>query len=269
MPPAQRTKVRAVRTGSNSTTTGPTNSTEPSTAAPIAAQPQSPNSTTLPADAPTHHNILIDASNAGNGTGGGITNSTININLNQARRDRRRKLQLGDHSILVDTEHVEDSTVHVNILPVRALDKSVGKHSILIDSSSGNESGTTSAGDHSGVVDTSSGSSSDNSSSTGIRSSTINMTVVAPKVSATDDNDEEELSAPKLIRRSESSPAWAAAIKHRSFDTSTEESSAIPPPPSSAIVEPSSEQSSPVEELVRQEVRRSHASRPSRFSRKA
>ncbi|KAK4705509.1 hypothetical protein P7C70_g692, partial [Phenoliferia sp. Uapishka_3] len=115
----------------------------------------------------THHNVYIDASSAAAGTGGGIHNSTININVISSRSP---KTVVGDHSVLLNPEGIEDSTVHVNILPGRAVNKSVGDHSILIDSSSlSSDEGETNAGDHSAVV------------SSHINSSTINLTVVKAK----------------------------------------------------------------------------------------
>ncbi|BGP14947.1 hypothetical protein JCM10213_007251 [Rhodosporidiobolus nylandii] len=152
------------------------------------------------AAAPSHHNIHIDASSNGAGGIGGVHNSTININLNSAsskQRKTRRKVALGDHSVLVDVSSagadapdggIEDSTVHVNILPPRALSKSTGHHSIVVDSSSlgADEAAqsTTSTGDHSAVVDTSATSGASNSSSagaSGVKNSTINLTVISPK----------------------------------------------------------------------------------------
>lgn len=133
------------------------------------------------------HNVHIDASSDGNGNGGGIHNSTVNININHNSKKSRRATVVGQHSVLVDTSAssssesgsagIEDSTVHVNILPPRGEDKFIGDHSILIDSSSGSDSSTF-AGDHSAVVDSSSSSTNE---SKGIKSSTINLTVVSPK----------------------------------------------------------------------------------------
>lgn len=147
-----------------------------------------------------HHNIHIDASSSGTGGVGGIHNSTVNINLNQSggakkrSRSARRKVDLGDHSVIVDVSTsgenstaggIEDSTVHVNILPARALNKATGHHSIVVDSSSlsSTDESSTTTGSHSAVVDTSSSSSSstDASSSTGVKNSTINLTVISPK----------------------------------------------------------------------------------------
>ncbi|BGP57296.1 hypothetical protein JCM8202_002873 [Rhodotorula sphaerocarpa] len=158
----------------------------------------------------THHNIHIDASSSGEGGQGGIHNSTININLHQTgnaakaklRKMLRRKLALGDHSVLVDISSaaanssedptavgpagIEDSTVHVNILPGRALNKSTGHHSIVVDSSSLGAAeaaaSSTETGSHSAVVDTSSSNSSDASSASsgGVKGSTINLTVISP-----------------------------------------------------------------------------------------
>lgn len=176
-----------------------------------------PTNTSLPshASAPsssagTHHNIHIDASSSGEGGQGGIHNSTININLHQTgnaakaklRKMLRRKLALGDHSVLVDISSaaanssedptavgpagIEDSTVHVNILPGRALNKSTGHHSIVVDSSSLGAAeaaaSSTETGSHSAVVDTSSSNSSDASSASsgGVKGSTINLTVISP-----------------------------------------------------------------------------------------
>ncbi|GAA5944460.1 uncharacterized protein JCM15063_006372 [Sporobolomyces koalae] len=139
---------------------------------------------------PQHHNIHIDASSNGQGGVGGIHNSTVNINLNSAAKKERRTVSLGDHSVIVDVSSssssdasdstgIEDSTVHVNILPPRALSKSTGHHSIVVDSSSlasDDVSSTTKTGDHSAVVDTS----SSGTGTTGIKGSTINLTVIAP-----------------------------------------------------------------------------------------
>ncbi|KAG0661998.1 Mucin-21 [Rhodotorula mucilaginosa] len=172
----------------------------------------------------THHNIHIDASSSGEGGVGGIHNSTVNINLHQittttnnnnnnnngttARRVRRRKVALGDHSVLVDVSSsvagasaasdaaggIEDSTVHVNILPGRSLTKSTGHHSIVVDSSSlgdGAASSTTETGSHSAVVDTSS-SSSTGPATAGVKNSTINLTVIAPSDSASSSQPADE-----------------------------------------------------------------------------
>lgn len=175
-----------------------------------------------------HHNIHIDASTAGSATGGGIQNSTININLHQSRR--RKHVELGDHSVLVDVSSkavdsegqavaggIEDSTVHVNILPGRSLHKSVGEHSIVIDSSSStSEDGTTTAGDHSAVVDTSSGTSDDADKKAGIKGSTINLTVVAAK----DEPAAPSAEGKKIARRS---VAWTKVINRKSLDASQAE----------------------------------------------
>lgn len=180
----------------------------------------------------THHNIHIDASSSGEGGVGGIHNSTVNINLHQittttnnnatARRVRRRKVALGDHSVLVDVSSVagsaapdaagiEDSTVHVNILPGRSLTKSTGHHSIVVDSSSldGASSSTTETGSHSAVVDTSSSSSS--AGPAGVKNSTINLTVIAPSDSGSSQSaaaeDEVDSSIPALSRLSKRATA--------------------------------------------------------------
>ncbi|GAA5821857.1 hypothetical protein JCM11251_004748 [Rhodosporidiobolus azoricus] len=214
--------------------------------------------TPLPAP-PQHHNIHIDASTSGAGGLGGIHNSTVNINLNssgskaKARRQTRRKVALGDHSVLVDVSSagivssnastgIEDSTVHVNILPPRALDKSTGHHSIVIDSSSlgADESAKsrTTTGDHSAVVDTSSSSSSSTSdspstsASSGVKNSTINLTVISPKdepiVAAPADTVESPLPAlARLSRRS--SPAWSDNIQRKDLAAPEEESGAQAP----------------------------------------
>jgi hypothetical protein len=170
----------------------------------------------------THHNIHIDASSSGEGGVGGIHNSTVNINLHQittttnnnnnnngttARRVRRRKVALGDHSVLVDVSSsvagasaasdaaggIEDSTVHVNILPGRSLTKSTGHHSIVVDSSSLDDAATstTETGSHSAVVDTSS-SSSTGPATAGVKNSTINLTVIAPSNSASSSQPADE-----------------------------------------------------------------------------
>lgn len=169
----------------------------------------------------THHNIHIDASSSGEGGVGGIHNSTVNINLHQittttttnnnnnngttARRVRRRKVALGDHSVLVDVSSsvagasaasdaaggIEDSTVHVNILPGRSLTKSTGHHSIVVDSSSLDDTATstTETGSHSAVVDTSSSSST---GPAGVKNSTINLTVIAPSDSGSSSQPADE-----------------------------------------------------------------------------
>ncbi|GAA6029709.1 hypothetical protein JCM8097_001013 [Rhodosporidiobolus ruineniae] len=210
-----------------------------------------------------HHNIAIDASSDGKALGG-IHNSTLNFNINSSganKRQARRKVELGDHSVLVDVSSanaaasssdaetaasgIEDSTVHVNILPARALAKSTGHHSIVVDSSSLGAAevaqSSTTTGDHSAVVDTSaSASSSGNSTtaagSTGVKNSTINLTVVAAKedqpapaaapaavsaepVTPVVDADTVDAPIPSLARLSKrASPAfeaWSKAIQQR------------------------------------------------------
>ncbi|GAA5874884.1 hypothetical protein JCM3774_006557 [Rhodotorula dairenensis] len=187
--------------------------------APAATVPEPASDAATPTG--THHNIHIDASSSGEGGLGGIHNSTVNINLHQittnndnsaapaagdSARRLRRKVALGDHSVLVDVSvaagssrkeeqaapgGIEDSTVHVNILPGRSLTKSTGHHSIVVDSSTLGEAeaaaSVTETGSHSAVVDTSSSSSSSSSSSdssstgpAGVKNSTINLTVIAP-----------------------------------------------------------------------------------------
>ena len=196
----------------------PANATRPESEAEAAATPTG-----------THHNIHIDASSSGQGGVGGIHNSTVNINLHQitttttnnnnnatTRRVRRRKVALGDHSVLVDVSSsvadsaapaaaggIEDSTVHVNILPGRSLTKSTGHHSIVVDSSSLDDAATstTETGSHSAVVDTSSSSSA--TGPAGVKNSTINLTVIAPSDSG-----------------SSSQPAEAAAAEEDDVDSS-------------------------------------------------
>lgn len=120
----------------------------------------------------------------------------MNQSGSKRARRTRRKVDLGDHSVIVDVSSsgtdgaeggIEDSTVHVNILPARALNKSTGHHSIVVDSSalSSSDDSATTTGSHSAVVDTSSSSSVDSaSSSTGVKNSTINLTVISPKEDA-------------------------------------------------------------------------------------
>ncbi|GAA5950411.1 hypothetical protein JCM21900_003726 [Sporobolomyces salmonicolor] len=184
-----------------------------------------------------HHNIHIDASTNGQGGIGGIHNSTVNINLNSATKKERRKVALGDHSVIVDVSStssadgestgIEDSTVHVNILPPRALSKSTGHHSIVVDSSSASsdDAATTTTGDHSAVVDTSSSGSNSAGGTTGIKSSTINLTVISPQDSnepSTPSSDTVESPIPSLARLSKRSnaalDAWASNIQRKSLD---------------------------------------------------
>ncbi|BGP23732.1 hypothetical protein JCM10295v2_002633 [Rhodotorula toruloides] len=186
--------------------------------------------------APQHHNIHIDASSNGAGGVGGIHNSTVNINLHStttttsSARKARRKVALGDHSVLVDVSSssssaetgaeggIEDSTVHVNILPPRALTKSTGHHSIVVDSSSLSESdaaqSSTTTGSHSAVVDTSAGPAS-NGTASGVKNSTINLTVIAPKDSPAPADAE----VPSLARLSKRAlpafQAWSSSIQQR------------------------------------------------------
>ncbi|GAA5916179.1 uncharacterized protein JCM6883_000101 [Sporobolomyces salmoneus] len=198
---------------------------------------------------PQHHNIHIDASSNGQGGVGGIHNSTVNINLNSSssKRKERRKVALGDHSVIVDLSSssstpegeatgIEDSTVHVNILPPRALEKTTGHHSIVIDSSStsSDDASSTKTGDHSAVVDTSSSSSSNNG--TGIKGSTINLTVIAPSDSKKKEeeakNDTVESPIPSMARLSKrSSPSssssdafadWSAKVQRTSLEYQSE-----------------------------------------------
>lgn len=210
------------------------------------AKRASTSSSATAAAAPQHHNIHIDASSNGAGGVGGIHNSTVNINLHSttASRKTRRKVALGDHSVLVDVSSssassetgaaadggIEDSTVHVNILPPRALTKSTGHHSIVVDSSSLGASdaaqSSTTTGSHSAVVDTSAGSTG-SSSSTGVKNSTINLTVIAPKDSSAQD-------VPALARLSKRAlpafEAWSASIQQRDLaaTASTQDGSGEP-----------------------------------------
>jgi len=193
--------------------------------------------------APQHHNIHIDASSNGQGGVGGIHNSTVNINLNQSSKKERRKVALGDHSVIVDVSAssttlegeatgIEDSTVHVNILPPRALEKTTGHHSIVIDSSStsSDDASSTKTGDHSAVVDTSSSSSSNNG--TGIKGSTINLTVIAPSDSKKDsttpatNDDAVEAPIPSMARLSKRSAdafaEWSAKVQQSSVQYQSE-----------------------------------------------
>lgn len=194
-----------------------------------------------------HHNINIDASSNGQGGVGGIHNSTVNINLNSASSSNkeRRTVHLGDHSVIVDVSSassdenardggIEDSTVHVNILPPRALHKSTGHHSIVVDSSSAasSDSTTTTTGDHSAVVDTSSSSSSSTASNggTGIKGSTINLTVIAP--SKKDNNDDEvEAPIPSMARLSKRSidafADWSAKVQRSALEGYQSETDAL------------------------------------------
>ncbi|GAA5927506.1 hypothetical protein JCM3775_006002 [Rhodotorula graminis] len=195
-----------------------------------------------------HHNIHIDASSSGSGGVGGIHNSTVNINLNQSggakkrSRSARRKVNLGDHSVIVDVSTsgdnstaaggIEDSTVHVNILPARALNKATGHHSIVVDSSSlsSSDEASTTTGSHSAVVDTSSSTSSstDGSSSTGVKNSTINLTVISPKDEpavvdevASPASDAVDAPAPTMAHLSARARAayqeWASRMRERDY----------------------------------------------------
>lgn len=182
---------------------------------------------------PTHHNIYVDASSSSGGKvgaiGAGIHNSTFNINLLNHRASLpSTSTTVGQASVLLDTSAdtssdtssiteggIEDSTVHINILPSRRhltiprrsrprKHKALGDHSILIDSSSNSleSKSSTTTGKHSAVVDTSSTSSLNSTESKGIKSSTINVTVVSPKKDK--------------IKRS--SLEWAGAINRRTYD---------------------------------------------------
>ncbi|GAA5983007.1 hypothetical protein JCM5350_003539 [Sporobolomyces pararoseus] len=187
---------------------------------------------------PQHHNIHIDASSNGQGGVGGIHNSTVNINLNASSKKERRKLSLGDHSVVVDVSAssstlegeatgIEDSTVHVNILPPRALEKSTGHHSIVVDSSSlsSDDASSTKTGDHSAVVDTSSTTSNNG---TGIKGSTINLTVIASSDSKKEEasNDTVDAPIPSMARLSKRSPDgfidWSAKVQRSSVQYQSE-----------------------------------------------
>ncbi|GAA5956785.1 hypothetical protein JCM3765_005736 [Sporobolomyces pararoseus] len=187
---------------------------------------------------PQHHNIHIDASSNGQGGVGGIHNSTVNINLNASSNKERRKLALGDHSVIVDVSAssstlegeatgIEDSTVHVNILPPRALEKSTGHHSIVVDSSSlsSDEASSTKTGDHSAVVDTSS---STSNNGTGIKGSTINLTVIASSDSKEEEasNDTVDAPIPSMARLSKRSSDgfvdWSAKVQRSSVQYQSE-----------------------------------------------
>ncbi|GAA5886309.1 hypothetical protein JCM16303_003758 [Sporobolomyces ruberrimus] len=190
---------------------------------------------------PSHHNINIDASSNGSGGVGGIHNSTVNINLNSSKKERR-KVSLGDHSVIVDVSAsssnaegtatgIEDSTVHVNILPARALEKSTGHHSIVIDSSStsSDDASSTKTGSHSAVVDTSSSSSN---SSTGIKGSTINLTVISPSdspSSSSEDSVESPIpSMARLSKRSKDAFAdWSSKVQGISMTQYQSETDAL------------------------------------------
>ncbi|GAA5851945.1 hypothetical protein JCM9279_007033 [Rhodotorula babjevae] len=188
-----------------------------------------------------HHNIHIDASSSGTGGVGGIHNSTVNINLNQSggakkrSRTARRKVDLGNHSVIVDVSTsgenstaggIEDSTVHVNILPARALNKATGHHSIVVDSaslSSTDESSTT-TGSHSAVVDTSSSSTSSSTDGTGVKNSTINLTVISPKdepAAAAAASDAVDAPTPTMAHLSARARAaydeWASRMRERDY----------------------------------------------------
>lgn len=177
-----------------------------------------------------HHNVYIDASGA-SGTGGGIHGSTINVNV--ITNSKRAPLPspspepgttVGEHSVLLDLSNdaegnggIEDSTVHVNILPARG-DKAIGDHSILIDSSSQSNDDETTAGDHSAVVASS------------ISSSTINLTVVAPKSLPVTDSPSAESSPAKLAKRDEEYPEWVDQVKMMAVVA--EDVEVVVPPPS-------------------------------------
>ncbi|GAA5870157.1 hypothetical protein JCM8547_006904 [Rhodosporidiobolus lusitaniae] len=251
-----------------------------------------------------HHNIHIDASSSGSGSVGGIHNSTVNINLNSASKKRqiRRKVNLGNHSVLVDVSSasasstetdtssssgIEDSTVHVNILPPRALQKSTGHHSIVVDSSSlgaaeAAQSSTT-TGANSAVVDTSSSSSSSgnstSTSSSGVKNSTINLTVISPKdepassSSTTTTDDAVEAPIPSLARLSKRSTAafeaWSNAIQRKDLSSASDEEkcdkTAVTPDPEAPLVVVA-EASQPSGFVV---VRRNHHSKPSVLAKRA
>ncbi|BGO90606.1 hypothetical protein NBRC10512v2_002858 [Rhodotorula toruloides] len=201
-----------------------------------------PTSSTSSSSAPQHHNIHIDASSNGAGGVGGIHNSTVNINLHSSTTSRktRRKVALGDHSVLVDVSSssaqdgaedggIEDSTVHVNILPPRALTKSTGHHSIVVDSSSLSSEdaaqSSTTTGSHSAVVDTSAGPSS---SASGVKNSTINLTVIAPKDSSSSPADAEVPSLARLSKRAlPAFEAWSSSIQQRDVASPSEDVPAL------------------------------------------
>ncbi|KAI5475769.1 hypothetical protein MNV49_000858 [Pseudohyphozyma bogoriensis] len=166
-----------------------------------------------------HHNVHIDASSL-DGQGGGIHNSTVNINFNGAKREAKRaKTTVGDHSVLLDlsssdddnnstttSDGIEDSTVHVNILPARD-SKTIGDHSLLIDTSSPSttstaDEDTTTAGDRSAVVE-----------SKHISGSTINLTVVSPKNSSSSAPSKRSSHSSRRLRRTspKSAPLRASA----------------------------------------------------------
>ncbi|BGP31072.1 hypothetical protein JCM10296v2_002836 [Rhodotorula toruloides] len=198
--------------------------------------------------APQHHNIHIDASSNGAGGVGGIHNSTVNINLHSTTTSRktRRKVALGDHSVLVDVSSssssttgagdeggIEDSTVHVNILPPRALTKSTGHHSIVVDSSSLSESdaaqSSTTTGSHSAVVDTSaSPASSANGAASGVKNSTINLTVIAPKDSSSSPSPADVPALARLSKRAlPAFEAWSSSIQQRDLGSPSEDVPAL------------------------------------------
>ncbi|GAA6001321.1 uncharacterized protein JCM10292_007014 [Rhodotorula paludigena] len=229
------------------------------------------------ATAAQHHNIHIDASSSGTGGIGGIHNSTVNINLNQTgskkARKARRKVDLGDHSVLVDVSSstsddsavggIEDSTVHVNILPPRALSKSTGHHSIVVDSSSldADADSSTTTGAHSAVVDTSS-STGAATGTTGVKNSTINLTVISPK----DEDkaaDAVESPVPSLARLSKRAlpahEAWASTIQHKDLASSEEVEAVAAAPAPVGPAEPSG--------FV--QVRRDHSSKRSTIAKRA
>ncbi|KAJ8294464.1 hypothetical protein OF846_002309 [Rhodotorula toruloides] len=202
-----------------------------------------PASSASSSSAPQHHNIHIDASSNGAGGVGGIHNSTVNINLHSTTTSRktRRKVALGDHSVLVDVSSfssaqdgaedggIEDSTVHVNILPPRALTKSTGHHSIVVDSSSLSSEdaaqSSTTTGSHSAVVDTSAGPSS---SASGVKNSTINLTVIAPKDSSSSPADAEVPSLARLSKRAlPAFEAWSSSIQQRDVASPSEDVPAL------------------------------------------
>ena len=225
-------------------------------ASPLPANATRPESEAEAAAAPTgaHHNIHIDASSSGQGGVGGIHNSTVNINLHQitttttnnnnnatTRRVRRRKVALGDHSVLVDVSSsvadsaapdaaggIEDSTVHVNILPGRSLTKSTGHHSIVVDSSSLDDAATstTETGSHSAVVDTSSSSSA--TGPAGVKNSIINLTVIAPSDSGSSSQPADEAAAAEEDDVDSSIPALSRLSKRATAASEEWETNFVP-----------------------------------------
>ncbi|KAM0754839.1 hypothetical protein T439DRAFT_321890 [Meredithblackwellia eburnea MCA 4105] len=181
-------------------------------------------------DEQAHHNIYIDASGAeDSGAGGGIHNSTINVNIInnvEKSKDEKRATSVGENSVLLDlsedSDGIEDSTVHVNILPARSpspepapADSVIGDHSILINSSGTLDSDSDdnlTAGDHSAVV------------SSSIDSSTINLTVVSSKEGGDESAREKRDSASRTPLEKKDLGEWEDQVQKIRLERAAEES---------------------------------------------